>query len=59
MLTSPAAALTDSASKANVMTKAGTTSAKQTGIVGHDSAFGPSFIVDSTGKMVPIPAKKP
>lgn len=59
VLTSPASAITDSATKANATTKAGTTPAKPSGIVGRDSAFGPSFIVDSTGKMVPIPAKKP
>lgn len=28
-------------------------------IIGYDSAFGPRFTVDSTGKIVPIVKKKP
>lgn len=28
-------------------------------IIGYDSAFGPSFTVDSTGRIVPIVKKKP
>ena len=59
VMTSPAPALMDSATKASATTKAGTTPVKQSGVIGRDSAFGPSFIVDSTGKMVPIPTKKP
>ena len=58
MLT-PAPALIDSATKTTATSKAAKTPAKQTDIVGRDSAFGPTFIVDSTGKMVPIPTKKP
>ena len=59
VMSSPSAVLIDSASRAKALTKAGTISEKQSGIVGRDSAFGPTFIVDSTGKMVPIPKKKP
>ncbi len=28
-------------------------------IIGHDSAFGPMFSVDSTGKLVALPPRKP
>lgn len=28
-------------------------------IIGHDSAFGPLFAVDSTGKLVDLPRKTP
>lgn len=56
-LRSPPVSLRDSASKTAAAAKS--TKSKGTDIVGRDSAFGPSFIVDSTGKMVPIPTKKP
>lgn len=28
-------------------------------IIGRDSAFGPRYLVDSTGKLIPVPTKKP
>jgi hypothetical protein len=28
-------------------------------IIGHDSAFGPLFAVDSTGKLVDLPRREP
>lgn len=59
MMTMPGSTLRDSLTKVDSTAKAAKTPAKQTGIVGRDSAFGPTFIVDSTGKMVPIPTKKP
>lgn len=51
-------AANDSAGKAASMTKTGAP-AKVPGTMGRDSAFGPSFMVDSNGKLVPIPKKKP
>jgi hypothetical protein len=33
--------------------------AKAPDVIGHDSAFGPKYMVDSTGKLVPIPTKRP
>lgn len=45
----------DSTGKAATMPKSGAP-AKVPG-VGRDSAFGPSFMVDSTGKLVPLPKK--
>lgn len=29
------------------------------GVIGHDSAFGPKFMVDSTGKLVDLPRPTP
>ena len=29
------------------------------GVIGHDSAFGPKFTVDSTGKLVDLPRPTP
>ncbi len=43
---------TGAKSKATAPTKAGA-------VIGRDSAFGPKYIVDSTGKLIPIPQKRP
>lgn len=52
------AAVVDSATAAKVGTGAKAAKA-QPGVMGRDSAFGPTFVVDSTGKMIPIEKKKP
>ena len=57
MLGSPPVSLQDSATKGTAAAKS--TKSKTTGVIGRDSAFGPTFVVDSTGKMVRIPTKKP
>ena len=36
-----------------------TTPGTTTPIVGRDSAFGPTYMIDSTGKLIPIQKKKP
>lgn len=46
------AAVRDSATKSGA-------AAKSPEAMGRDSAFGPSFMVDSAGKLVPLPKKKP
>ncbi len=51
--TSPTPA--DSVTGGETPSPAGTTAPA----IGRDSAFGPKFIMDSTGKMVPVPTKRP
>ncbi|MCL4213257.1 MAG: hypothetical protein KJZ74_05025 [Gemmatimonadales bacterium] len=52
------AAVVDSATAAKVGKGVQGMKAQPTGM-GRDSAFGPTFVVDSTGKMIPIEKKKP
>ena len=35
------------------------TDGKAPPVIGRDSAFGPRYMVDSTGKLIPLPIKKP
>jgi hypothetical protein len=68
----PAASITDSAAPESVSLPVGAPSTpppaaptanaakpSPSPYIGHDSAFGPSYEVDSTGKVTPIRVKKP
>lgn len=52
------AAKADSTGRADTLTKA-KAAAPKAPVIGRDSAYGPRYMVDSTGKLVPIPQKRP